>query len=304
MVAISAKMKRAEQGRQSLLGSNQNVLLAKGNVMADSQPNRVGRPSPTTPKSRRWGGGARVVDLTCDNPACGKKYQAYRSDAAKAKRHFCTRECQIACRSGADNPKWRGGVRSGLCIQCGNPFEDKSYTGQRFCSPQCRHKSLLKLLTEAEALAIIDAFRESGLTFADFAVSRDVSESALRIQLKRVVPDDLSAATESSRLKWHEVYRRGHNFELKVRRRLIELGYICMVSPRSMGPADLLAVKAGEILLVQCKHYGVLPKRERQPLLDLAVKAGGRPILAARRHGHIAFWELIPGRVRRKAVTL
>lgn len=68
-----------------------------------------------------------------------------------------------------------------------------------------------------------------------------------------------------------------------------ENGYIVMPSPRSLGAADLLAVKAGEILLVQCKLYGTLPKSERIALEKMSKKAGGIAILATQKEGNIIF---------------
>lgn len=274
--------------------------VLEGRIMADSQPSGVrisqqlnvkpvaaGRPAIGV--CRRCGGN-RVVELTCDNPACGATYVDYRKRVSRAKRHFCSRACYHACKTGNGNPKWRGGVKSRACKICGKTFSDRSYTGQIYCSVECKNKSLVCRLAEPEALALIKQFRESGMPLYEFAPSIGFIEETLRRQLMLVVPDDFRAATEVSRLKFNTVYRRGRNFELKIRRHLVSLGYVCMVSPQSHGPADLLAVKNGKIFLIQCKQGNRIKRKERIALISMSKQAGGIPIVGGRTGQVIAFW--------------
>lgn len=69
--------------------------------------------------------------------------------------------------------------------------------------------------------------------------------------------------------------------------------------------ADLLAVKAGEILLIQCKVGGKMRTNDRRSLLALASQAGGRALVAMLvADGAIAFAELVRGRKRMSKVGL
>ncbi len=62
-----------------------------------------------------------------------------------------------------------------------------------------------------------------------------------------------------------------------------------MRQPRSMFP-DLLAFRKGSILLVECKVHGYISPAERRKILRLArEQIGGKPVLAFRSEGRLAF---------------
>jgi Holliday junction resolvase len=68
-------------------------------------------------------------------------------------------------------------------------------------------------------------------------------------------------------------YRKGRQFEYRVRDYLEDLGFLVVRSPGSRAPFDLLAISAkGPILLIQCKVTGILPPAEWNTLLWLANK--------------------------------
>ena len=76
------------------------------------------------------------------------------------------------------------------------------------------------------------------------------------------------------------MYRRGRALEYAVKKHLEEQGYFVVRSAGSKGPADLVALREGEILLIQCKKDGRLSKDEAYELLEAARIAGGKAILA------------------------
>ena len=76
------------------------------------------------------------------------------------------------------------------------------------------------------------------------------------------------------------MYRKGRALEYAVKRHLEEQGYFVVRSAGSRGPADLVALKNGEILLIQCKKDGHLSKDEAYELLEAARVAGGKAVLA------------------------
>jgi len=132
--------------------------------------------------------------------------------------------------------------------------------------------------SDDKARSVIDEFSESGLPLYEFAASFGMSEVNLRKRLTQSAPEAYEAAMEARR----EVYRVGRKFEYDVRKYLVSLGYVCMVSPRSLGPADLMAAKRGTILLIQCKSAGRIRAAERQSLWQCAHAAGGIPVVATR----------------------
>jgi Holliday junction resolvase len=76
-------------------------------------------------------------------------------------------------------------------------------------------------------------------------------------------------------------YAIGKRFEDKVRANLESDGYGVVRAGGSRGAADLVALKSGQTLIIQCKRTnGQLPPAERAKLLDLARICGGLPIVA------------------------
>jgi Archaeal holliday junction resolvase (hjc) len=83
--------------------------------------------------------------------------------------------------------------------------------------------------------------------------------------------------------------------EGRVRKRLEADGYIVMRAAGSKGPADLMAAKLGQLLLVQVKNCpwdspGAHREEWWNPLWSAALQAGGIPV--------IADWAVPPGKVR------
>lgn len=84
--------------------------------------------------------------------------------------------------------------------------------------------------------------------------------------------------------------RRGADYERRVGKVLEGHGYIVVRSAGSHSPADLVAMKPGELVLVQCKLNGRLDPDEWNELRDMADATGGDPVLAQpgpRRRGTI-----------------
>lgn len=103
----------------------------------------AGRPNPDA--RARWGGGARVTEACCDR--CGARYIDYVKRLAKAKRHYCSADCQRADRAGKNNPKWRGGKVEIECPICGTKFPVlpcQSSGARKTCSRKCRAEFVRK----------------------------------------------------------------------------------------------------------------------------------------------------------------
>jgi hypothetical protein len=75
-------------------------------------------------------------------------------------------------------------------------------------------------------------------------------------------------------------YRAGRDLEYAARNYLQVNGYIVVRAASSKGIADLVALKLGETLLVQCKTGGALGPAERYELYGSAVLVGAVPLLA------------------------
>lgn len=86
-------------------------------------------------------------------------------------------------------------------------------------------------------------------------------------------------------------YARGRRFEWRVKRHLEGEGYFVLRSPRSEGPADLVAIRRGEVLLVQCKTGSWISADSRDALLGLARSIGAKAVFVHR--GKAPRYELI-----------
>lgn len=75
-------------------------------------------------------------------------------------------------------------------------------------------------------------------------------------------------------------YQRGRALEHRVRTHLRAQGYEVLRTAGSKSKIDLVAIKQGQILFVQCKRSGALPPAEWNALWDLALMAGAVPVLA------------------------
>jgi len=77
-------------------------------------------------------------------------------------------------------------------------------------------------------------------------------------------------------------YAKGRRFEWSVKDLLEARGWIVVRAARSK-PVDLVAMKDGRILLIECKYDSSISKDRKRLLLELAGRAGARPILAKKR---------------------
>jgi Holliday junction resolvase len=78
-------------------------------------------------------------------------------------------------------------------------------------------------------------------------------------------------------------YRRGDTFEKRVMAELTADGYACWQTRGSKSPADIVAIKPGETLLVQAKSGRTRPSHaEWNALHDLAARVGAVPLVATR----------------------
>lgn len=95
-------------------------------------------------------------------------------------------------------------------------------------------------------------------------------------------------------------YRNGRAFEHRVRADLEANGYRCFRTAGSKTKVDLIAVKHGQVLLIQCKRSGALPTGEWNALvaLSLLFPPNTVPVLAVGGRGG-RYWELTAPKVKR-----
>jgi Holliday junction resolvase len=90
-------------------------------------------------------------------------------------------------------------------------------------------------------------------------------------------------------------YVKGRAFEHYVKRKLEAKEWIVIRSRGSRGVFDLIAVRNGEIMLIQCKWRKPIKEGEKEDLLVKALKAGGIPVLATHINGRVKFIDIRNG---------
>ncbi|MFC4225475.1 hypothetical protein [Lysinibacter cavernae] len=125
---------------------------------------------------------------------------------------------------------------------------------------------------------LFEAFKASSLNWTRFCSKNGYSPSSLGQVFSKTWPDEWTKVLEGKQLKSTR-YRIGADLERRIRDALKLRGFYAFRSPASKSPADIIALRDGEILLVQCKRSGALPPAEWNALMDLCDQTGGRPIM-------------------------
>lgn len=77
-------------------------------------------------------------------------------------------------------------------------------------------------------------------------------------------------------------YQLGRALETRARQLLEANGYFVVRAAASKGLVDLVAMKPGQTLFVQCKRSGSLPPTEWNALYALALSLGAVPLMGRR----------------------
>ena len=82
-------------------------------------------------------------------------------------------------------------------------------------------------------------------------------------------------------------YAKGRRFEYYVMDKLKRAGFYVMRSAGSHGVFDLLAVKSGVVLGIQCKKGKYIPKAEKQKMIETAMTYGIIPMVAYKENNRV-----------------
>ena len=91
-------------------------------------------------------------------------------------------------------------------------------------------------------------------------------------------------------------YKKGRALEYECKKVLEGMGYFCIRSAGSHSPADIVAAKRGQILLVQVQKQSHLPREKEQALKAAAKQAGAIGLFAYKRRGSWFFLRIYPER--------
>jgi Holliday junction resolvase len=246
------------------------------------------------------------LDLICSN--CGSPFRGSKYSRGKQLRLYCSLKCAAEA-----NAKRRMAGEERICQLCRKPFHvipsRLKRNGGLFCSVSCRIKwfklhpiRLGKKLSsesrdkirkahlrdspfsfnEETVRLLFEGYKKSRSPIDQYALSIHRSAKTLRSLFKKYFPDEYETLIEE-KMNVSHLYKKGVNFEYKVRDYLRHLGYFVLRSPRSGGPVDLVALKKNESLLIQCKFTKKgLRVKERLELIELATSISAKALLAYR----------------------
>ena len=90
-------------------------------------------------------------------------------------------------------------------------------------------------------------------------------------------------------------YIKGRNFEYRVKNHVTRRGWVVFRSSGSHGIADLVALRAGEVWLVQCRLNGYMAPLERIGFVEAARELGVVPVIAYREGTKLVIEEVRDG---------
>jgi len=152
-----------------------------------------------------------------------------------------------------------------------------------------------KYMEEEKARTIFEDFKDSSLGLRRYCAKKGYDDLGFSRTMKKFFSDEYEHVIELKVPK-EGMYRRGRRFEYKVRDHLRGLGYFVTRSPASRSPIDLVAIKAGSQLLVQCKVGGYMGPDEWNAVYDLATSIAATPILAEYKARQTPLYWILTGR--------
>jgi len=142
------------------------------------------------------------------------------------------------------------------------------------------YASVWMYMPEEDAARVWDEFKSSRLGMIAWCKKKGYDDLGFSRCMKKFFGDEWESVMEAKQPRT-SLYRRGRQFEYAVRDRLRKVGFFAQRSPASKTPIDILAIRPGEVWMVQCKRHGALGGAEWNALYDVSKSAGAIPILAA-----------------------
>lgn len=147
-----------------------------------------------------------------------------------------------------------------------------------------RGKGKLASMDEEAARKLFERFKKSKQAMGRFSRGVGFNADGLSKLFRKFFSDEYDLIQEHKWSRRDLWYRKGRAFEYRVRDFLRSCGWWVLRSPQSKSPVDLVALKPGRVLMVQCKSGSGLSTDERQTLFDLASSVSAIPILADRKN--------------------
>jgi len=152
-----------------------------------------------------------------------------------------------------------------------------------------------KHMKEKDACVLFEKFKKSKLNLKTFCKRYKIGKSGFESTMKRFFVDEWDHVLELKVPK-QSSYKTGRMVEYRVRDKFKEKGFHVLRAAGSKGPADLIAIKTGVLVFIQCKKSMAMGVPEWNSFYDLCVSVKAIPVLAGSPEGRgIECW-LMTGR--------
>jgi len=140
--------------------------------------------------------------------------------------------------------------------------------------------STWKYMSFEVAEIIFNKFKKSKLGLGQFCKRYGYDDLGFSRTMKNFFSDEYDYVIELKTPK-QTFYRIGRQFEYRVRDDMRKKGYFVLRSPRSGSPVDLVCIKKGKIIFIQCKRGGAFGVNEWNEFYELCQSVNASPILAS-----------------------
>ena len=141
---------------------------------------------------------------------------------------------------------------------------------------------------------LFEKFKKSRLGLNQFCKKFEIPISGFTNTMRKYFADEWDHVIELKTPK-QSMYRLGRHVEYSVRDDFKKHGYFAMRSPASKSPIDILAVKKGSVVFIQCKRSMAIGVREWNIFYDLAKSVDAVPIVAGRPTGRGLLYCIMTG---------
>ncbi len=206
---------------------------------------------------------------------CGKEFQVNPRQVRRGGGKFCSKSCTFLSHQTRITKK---------CLVCQKEIvisNPKRFETANFCSAKCwgQYRWLENKVNMGK---LLEELKKSDLPIVEFANRHNSSYQRMKNALARNFPNEYKEIMNRRKTIHKPRYTSGKKFEHVVWTYFKNQGYYVMMSAHSEGPFDIVALKKGEILLVQCKEWrGYLRNNLiKEELIRIADDVGGQPIIA------------------------
>lgn len=143
-----------------------------------------------------------------------------------------------------------------------------------------KYHAVWKYMSADAAEVIWEKFKATRKNLGQFCHDEGIDSLGFSRCMKEHFGDEWEHVIESKANRQTR-YRIGRQFEYRIRDDLKDHGYFVMRSPQSKSPVDLVAIKTGRVVFIQCKRGGSLPPGEWNKFYDLCMSVDAEPVMAS-----------------------